>query len=254
MQVIHSNVRGDNTGVLEHFSINEAGRDFVVGDIHGMFPHLRALLGQLDFDSVRDRLFSVGDLVDRGPESVTAIEWLDYPWFHSVRGNHEQFVLDSDDPELLEVWLKYNGGSWWVEITDEVREQTKARFAELPLAIEVETAVGTIGIVHADVPPMITWDHFAELLMFGDRDALFYAMWSRNRIQGGCSNSPVQGRVARVYCGHTPIRDVTNFGNVHFIDTGAVYSLEGYADARLSIIEIHPEPYRTYDINTNVPL
>ena len=59
---------------LERFERNESGRDLVVGDIHGMFPHLSALLAQLEFDESRDRLFSVGDLVDRGPASTEAVE------------------------------------------------------------------------------------------------------------------------------------------------------------------------------------
>lgn len=238
---------------FERFAVNGRGRDFVVGDIHGMFPHLRALLGQLGFDGLSDRLFSVGDLIDRGPESKEAVIWLEYPWFHAVRGNHEQFVLDSDDPEQLDVWMRYNGGGWWVTLTDEERATTKTRFARLPLAIEVETAKGVVGIVHADVPPIITWDRFLALLEAGDRDAAYYAMWSRHRIQGGCSSSLVMGRVERVYCGHTPIRNVLDMGNVYFIDTGAVYCQEGYAEARLSIVEIHPDLHQVHAINTNDP-
>jgi hypothetical protein len=38
---------------------------------------------------------------------------------------------------------------------------------------------------------------------------------------------------------------------VHFIDTGAVYCQEGYAEARLTLIEIQPELHRVYAINTN---
>jgi hypothetical protein len=34
--------------------------------------------------------------------------------------------------------------------------------------------------------------------------------------------------------------------NVHYIDTGAVYYSEGYLEARLTIVEIHPEPHRVY--------
>ena len=239
------------SGAVARFKANERGRDFVVGDIHGMFSHLRALLDSLEFDGDCDRIFSVGDLIDRGPESRAAVTWLDYPWFHAVRGNHEQFALDSDDPEQLEVWLTYNGGRWWMELSADERHRTKARFAAIPIAIEVETAAGTIGIVHADVPPFVTWDRFVELVELGDRDALYHATWSRNRIQGSYSDATVHGRVDRIYCGHTPVSDVMDVGNVHFIDTGAVYSLDGYAEARLTLVEIHPGPHRVRDITTN---
>lgn len=235
---------------LATFEKNPVGRDFVVGDIHGMFEHLGVLLGDIDFDGGKDRLFSVGDLVDRGPRSSEALSWLDQPWFHACRGNHEQFAIDSANPENLEVWVQQNGGSWWLELSTEEQEYFRTRFAQMPLALEVETESGLVGIVHADVPPMLTWDRFMDLLQTFNQDAMFYAMWSRNRISGNCSALPVQGRVSRVYCGHTPIRETLAFDNVNFIDTGAVYSGEGYRDARLTLVEINPSRHREYAINT----
>lgn len=61
---------------------NERGRDLLVGDVHGQFSGLRAALERVGFNpDAGDRLISVGDLVDRGPESDAAIDWLAYPWF-----------------------------------------------------------------------------------------------------------------------------------------------------------------------------
>ena len=69
--------------------VNTKGNDYVVGDIHG---HAKKLLKQLDgigFDATVDRLICVGDLIDRGPESIEALALLNEPWFFSVLGNHE---------------------------------------------------------------------------------------------------------------------------------------------------------------------
>jgi serine/threonine protein phosphatase 1 len=236
--------------VLVRYGRNPDGRDFVVGDIHGMFYHLEVLLEDIRFDTTRDRLFSVGDLVDRGPYSADAIKWLDKPWFIACRGNHEQFAIDSLNPEQLDMWVKHNGGGWWTELSEDEQDTFRKRFSELPLAIEVDTESGVVGIVHADVPPLITWDRFVDLLEGRNQDAMFYAMWSRNRVSGNSSALPVTGRVERVYCGHTPIRETLSFDNVYFIDTGAVYSSEGYRDARLTIVQIHPVRHREYAINT----
>jgi serine/threonine protein phosphatase 1 len=235
---------------VRSFARNTAGRDFVVGDVHGMFAVLEALLGDIEFDEDRDRLFSVGDLVDRGPDSHLALEWLAKPWFFACRGNHEQFVLDSDDPEQHELWVNHNGGEWWLDLTLAERERFIDILAKMPLAMEVATGQGTVGIVHADVPPALSWDEFAEQLEQGDADAMFYAMWSRNRIAGTIASLPVKGRVDRVYCGHTPIREAVSVDNVHYIDTGAVYYSEGYLDARLTIVEIHPQRHRVYSRHT----
>ena len=55
----------------------DGGTDWVVGDVHGCFETLRQALAAIDFEQGRDRLFSVGDLIDRGPNSIEALEWLE---------------------------------------------------------------------------------------------------------------------------------------------------------------------------------
>ena len=55
---------------LPRFARNVGGRDFAVGDIHGCFSHLSRSLEAIGFDAAVDRLFSVGDLVDRGPDGL----------------------------------------------------------------------------------------------------------------------------------------------------------------------------------------
>jgi serine/threonine protein phosphatase 1 len=236
--------------VIARFAQNTAGRDFVVGDLHGMFGHLTALLREIDFCEDTDRLFSVGDLVDRGPSSHEALSWLKQPWFAACRGNHEQFAIDSEDPEQLELWINYNGGEWWLDLSETEQQQWRDSFRQLPLAMEIQTSNGLIGVVHADVPPLLTWERFTSLLELGDHDALFYAIWSRVRLQEN-NTAPVEGLVERVYCGHTPTRQPVRMGNLHYIDTGAVYSRDGYEEARLTVIEIHPGPYTQHHVYTD---
>ena len=145
-------------------------------------------------------------------------------------------------------------GAWWLDQDDASRARFREAFADLPLAIEVETASGVVGIVHADVPPLVPWDRFMELLRAQDRDAVLCALWSRDRVQGAGPRLPVRGGVERVYCGHTPTRTTIRIENVHYIDTGAVYVREGYAGARLTMVQIHPEPHREYAIRTAEPV
>jgi len=244
----------DGVEVVARYSPNANGRDFIVGDIHGMFSHFRALLDEVDFDTTKDRVFSVGDLVDRGPESAQALDWLAKPWFFCCRGNHEQFAIDSVDPEQLELWVGQNGGEWWLELDVLQREEFRNQFYQLPLAIEVETAHGIVGIVHADVPPLLSWNQFMDLLEARDRNAAFYAMWSRNRIQGHRTTLPVEGTVVRIYCGHTPTRRTVKLDNVYYIDTGAVYIQDGYDQAMLTMVEIQPEEHQEYAISTALPV
>ena len=48
--------------LVQRFAQNTRGRDFVVGDVHGCFDYLRAMLEHVQLDEVSDRLFCVGDL------------------------------------------------------------------------------------------------------------------------------------------------------------------------------------------------
>ena len=236
---------------VRRFPVNAAGRDFVVGDVHGMFPHLEALLEDVEFSDQRDRLFSVGDLVDRGPESARALEWLARPWFFACRGNHEQFVLDSTDAQEQEFWMHFNGGDWWGSLGADARQRFRSVLGGLPLAMEVETATGLVGIVHADVPTDLDWNAFCDLLRRGDREAILYALFSRNRLQRDPASIPPVEGISRVYCGHTPVREPQTVQNVHFIDTAAVYIQESYAEARLTMVEIHPGPHHEHVMHTD---
>ena len=231
---------------IVRFALNKDGRDYVVGDIHGMFRQLEELLDNVKFVPERDRLFSVGDLVDRGPDSKEAMRWLAYPWFHACRGNHEQFAIDSTDQEALDFWVRYNGGEWWLELSPDDQQTFRKAFLEMPLAMEVETGAGVVGIVHADIPPMLSWERFTNLLRSGHQEVTLYALFSRDRIHGTRSRKPVEGDIDRIYCGHTPVRTPVRVDNVIYIDTGACYVYEGYDEASLTMVEIHPKKDQTY--------
>lgn len=217
------------TDAVQHFAINAAGRDFAVGDIHGCFDQLRAALSHVLFDPEHDRMFATGDLVDRGPRSAAALEWLAQPWFHSCLGNHESMRLDEPDPGRLALWLLLNGGEWWFATSETARQQFLAAFARLPYVLEVQTAHGRVGIVHADVPGLFTWPQFLQALMAGDPEAREAALWSRQRAEGRLTE-PVAD-IERVVCGHTIMADGKPrvVGNVWLIDTGA-FLLPPYGD------------------------
>ena len=213
--------------LVRRFARNLAGRDLVIGDIHGCFSKARAALDAVGFDpDGGDRLFSVGDLVDRGPESADVLEWLAQPWFFPVMGNHDQMAFRWGRPGCaMDVELyAMNGGAWNIANTPPERLAISDAMAALPLVIEVETAAGPVGIVHADCPFM-SWQAFLAALEDpalapGNRKAIREAvLWSRERVEADdCSG--VEGVVALVV-GHTP-QDVPRWlGNVLYLDTAA---------------------------------
>ncbi|MGZ3159300.1 MAG: metallophosphoesterase, partial [Burkholderiaceae bacterium] len=79
--------------LIRKLPTNLQGKDFVVGDVHGCVDLLLRLLGEVKFDPDHDRLFAVGDLIDRGPYSMESLILSASPWFYSVQGNHEAMML-----------------------------------------------------------------------------------------------------------------------------------------------------------------
>lgn len=206
--------------MIKRFERNTAGRDFAVGDIHGHFTKLQAALDAAGFNPEIDRLFSVGDLVDRGPESAQAVEWLDRPWFNAVRGNHEQMTIDAQRHAATDLHF-INGGAWFYSLPPDERMAIADVLADLPLAIEVETPAGLIGLVHADCP-RLDWPAMVDALEGGDSEAEHVAamcQWSRRRIQA--EDATVVTGVRAVVVGHTPLRQPAVLGNVYHIDTAA---------------------------------
>lgn len=154
--------------VIRHLPANTAGRDFVVGDLHGCLDLLNALMARIGFDADRDRLFSVGDLVDRGHASLEVLGLLRKPWFHAVRGNHEQMMVDffrSQSPQWIKAGFlpRYgdahhhsflqNGGSWVIFLDGEQMADVVDLVAnyvdELPFIISVGEGAGRFNVVHA---------------------------------------------------------------------------------------------------------
>ena len=104
---------------------------WAIGDVHGCFRTLDALIRHIDLDRSRDRLWMVGDLVNRGPSSLQVLRWaraLDREMgdrFEVVLGNHdlhliarhlgiaearpgdtlEKILAAADGPDLVE-WLR----------------------------------------------------------------------------------------------------------------------------------------------------
>ena len=68
---------------------------YAVGDIQGCLKPLQCLLQEVDFNPSRDTLWAVGDLVNRGPDSLATLRYLDSLGNAclSVLGNHDLHLL-----------------------------------------------------------------------------------------------------------------------------------------------------------------
>ncbi len=212
--------------LIKRLPLNEAGRDFLIADIHGEFARVEELLATVGFVPERDRLISVGDLVDRGPDSDQALEWMARPWFHAVMGNHELMAIahacnDGEDAAMHVM----NGGAWMAAMDQDLKNEYAEAFARMPLAIELQTARGPIGVVHADIAPGMSWQALVAELDADSRDSANWLLWSRQRLEAAAQGeaTPDVVGIRRVYVGHTPVKKPIAVGNVCFIDTGACF-------------------------------
>jgi bis(5'-nucleosyl)-tetraphosphatase (symmetrical) len=66
---------------------------YAIGDIQGCFEPLMQLLARIGFEPGRDTLWCVGDLVNRGPQSLETLRFLAKQGAQAVLGNHDTYAL-----------------------------------------------------------------------------------------------------------------------------------------------------------------
>ncbi len=69
--------------------------DYAIGDVQGCFDELMALLRKIDFQTGKDTVYFVGDVVNRGPKSLQTLEFIyqNQTSMQTVLGNHDLHLL-----------------------------------------------------------------------------------------------------------------------------------------------------------------
>lgn len=191
---------------------------WVVGDIHGCYQCLMDELQRRQFMPERDLLISVGDIIDRGPDSVKCLQLLHQNWFRAVRGNHEQMALDSIKNNDFALWT-LNGGMWFTRLEPEQQKLALTLLEEcraLSHIIEITCQNGLNIIAHADYPAA---EYGWNTPVNAQR-----VLWDRERLTGFMigKGTGIEG-ADHFWFGHTPVDKRYDFNNLHYIDTGAVF-------------------------------
>lgn len=216
--------------LLKRLQINEQGRDFVIGDLHGNIDLFNKMMLELSFDRKIDRIVSVGDLIDRGLHSYECLQLTELDYFHAVKGNHElmfESYHDGKDP-----WNNFirNGGSWYHTLNKVEQNHCNSMIGVLPFAIEVYTNDGVYGITHADCP-YSDWNDVVPYLY--DYNVQQNIVWCRHRIFSKYSYDVAN--VFKTIHGHTISNDFVQNMNSIWCDLGA------YKNNVLGVVQVQPK-------------
>lgn len=189
-------------------------RRVFIGDVHGCLAELCDLEREADLSS-RDEIVLVGDLVNKGPDSLGVLDWVDRMGARCIQGNHEAKLLQilrrspAEHTEKEQRFLLQFRG---------FHEEAGRKVESWPLWIEWPDVV----CVHAGLEPgcahletmrrksllsIRTWDGKGE-----DLDRPGDPAWF------DCLSWPVP-----VVFGHWAMRGLIDRPDVKGLDTGCVY-------------------------------
>lgn len=120
-------------------------RRIFIGDVQGCRAELETLLQRLRFDPARDELFSVGDLVNRGPDSLGALRLAKELGAKAVLGNHDVHLLQ----RAAGLRKEKPGDTLEDLLRSEEREELLAWLAAEPFVRRLED----VWLVHAALHP-----------------------------------------------------------------------------------------------------
>jgi serine/threonine protein phosphatase 1 len=248
--------------VIRSLPTNCQGKDYVVGDLHGCHDLLQRVLNEVDFDEARDRLFSVGDLIDRGPDSLKCLELLSEPWFFAVKGNHEDMMLDffqsyrrdghlEDLKDVHGTRFLWYGGDWVAHYFQADKHRMTTEFdrclalAEaLPLILVIGEGQNRFHVIHADLIKRGCRTEGTTVWLDSDIDSWLAEnatpasvedslLYSRSLMSSDCvrqGNARFQAGLSPTFCGHTYAARPRQALSHICLDTGAFVSMENFDD------------------------
>jgi serine/threonine protein phosphatase 1 len=192
-------------------------RIYAVGDIHGCYDKLLALMDKMDIDFESDTLVFLGDYIDRGPQSFEVVAYLAdlkqrYANTIFLKGNHEEMLekyLSGED----RITYLVNGGQQTLESymnrpRPEGEPAIPSTHLEFFKSLRIYYETQNYIFVHAGLKNKVPLE----------KQKTEDLLWIRRRfIESKCDYGKM------VVFGHTPLHEPLLLPNKIGIDTGAVY-------------------------------
>lgn len=177
------------------------GKTYVLSDIHGNFEVFKRMLEKIQFND-NDRLYILGDICDRGPESLAIYFYIQkFKNITLLKGNHEYMMQealksavkhnDFDYPSMeFKLWSQ-NGGEKTIEnvrhylhksglnhldytiVRSAFLKNLYTYLEKLPLYLEITVNDKDYVLVHAGIDPEATLPEQEEDTLLWIRDYFF---------------------------------------------------------------------------------
>lgn len=222
---------------------------YAIGDIQGCFTALQALLRQFDFDPGRDRLWLVGDLVNRGPDSLAVLRWA------RDLGDVAVTVLGNHDLHLLAVAKGFVPAHRSDTIQDVLAAPDRTELLDWLRRQRLFHREGEYALVHAGLLPQWTVEKAADLagevetILRGDDYLDFLSRMYGNEPRHWRDDLHGIGRLRMITNAMTRLRFCTPDGEMEFAHKGLPenapagylpwYEVPGRASAEATVIFGH---------------
>ncbi|MEM8498733.1 MAG: symmetrical bis(5'-nucleosyl)-tetraphosphatase [Pseudomonadota bacterium] len=127
---------------------------WAIGDLQGCFAPLKCLLKQIHFNADADQLWVAGDLVNRGPDSLSTLRYL------FERRDSCQIVLGNHDLHMLAVAAgarKANQKDTFSDVLDATDSDKLLTWLQSQKLLHVDDSA-KVAMVHAGIPPIWNMD------------------------------------------------------------------------------------------------
>jgi len=193
----------------------KSGRTIIIGDVHGCSWELKQLVEKLCI-TPEDRVYFVGDLINKGPNSLKVYRRFRAMGAQAVIGNHELAVLHQVDgkrtPTAMFKKLKRSFGSEFKAFVKDLRSWPS--FIEEDDFLLVHAGVipgkGLTDCKKRDLANIRTWDGIGDDLQ-NPKNPPWYRFYEGEKL---------------VVFGHWAAKGLVNRPNVIGLDTGCVYGKE----------------------------
>lgn len=131
--------------------------NYAIGDIQGCYDEFMQLIDKIAFNKSTDTLYLVGDLINRGPQSLKVLEWIyqNQDSIITVLGNHDFYllgrysqVITADSDETIKDIINNKNAS---KLIDYLRQS--------PLVYQDDKII----MAHAGVHPVLNLNKLMEL-------------------------------------------------------------------------------------------